>query len=267
MRPVRARIGKSAADALDVEAARGCGVAGDGRCSRQRPPGRRAGQPRRSERLDDARATAGDARSASEDVGGEGVDRAGRAPRPRRCRASAGRRARRRRAGRSVAPCAALHVVGEDLELRLRVRPARPRESSRFLFVCLRVGLLRVLADETLPLNTPRALPSGCPCRARGWCRAAARGRSRVWLSTCCVPLRRRRGRRACTPRPRRRGRTSRSLRASAPPSADAWRVEARCPRCLARRRSSPTWNACAALAAAACSGRGTASVSEQRSR
>ena len=139
----------------------------------------------------------------------------------------------------------ALHVVGEDLELRLRVDERLARE-EQVLVRLLRVGLLRVGAHEDLAVeDAARAARRECPCRARGSCRAAARGRSSCG---CRRAARRgpRRGRRARTRAPSAARTTSRSLRASAAPRARLWDVTA-----AARPTRTPTastWQASVAL-------------------
>ena len=83
----------------------------------------------------------------------------------------------------------ALHVVGEDLELRLGVDQGVARQ-QQVLVRLLRVGLLRVRPDDDLAVEDRRARPRrGCPCRARGSLQCGFAWSIVVWLSTCCVPV------------------------------------------------------------------------------
>ena len=140
----------------------------------------------------------------------------------------------------------ALHVVGEDLELRLRVDLRVVGQQQRLVRL-LRVGLLRVLADDDLAVeDRARTCPPGCPCRPRGSGNAASRDRSSCACRRACR-RRRRTGRSACTRRLRRRAPPMMSLRAIRPPNVSACDVNV-----LARCRRTATcarWNAVVGLA------------------
>ena len=117
----------------------------------------------------------------------------------------------------------ALHVVGEDLELRLGVDRRVVGQQQRPVGL-LGVGLLRVVPDDDLAVEDGAWRGRrGCPCRSRGSGSAAWRGR---WSCGCRPGARRRRGtaRSACTRRPRRRARATMSLRTSAPAERDGVR-------------------------------------------
>ena len=118
----------------------------------------------------------------------------------------------------------ALHVVGEDLELRLGVDLRVVGEQQRAVGL-LGVGLLRVRPDDDLAVeHRARACRRGCPCRPRG-CRSAA-WRDR---SSC-----------GCRPGARRRRDRGRSACSRAPsPSSSGDRC--RCGRACRRARTSAT--------------------------
>ena len=100
----------------------------------------------------------------------------------------------------------ALHVVGEDLELRLGVDLRVVGEQQRLVGL-LRVGLLRVLPDDDLAVEDG-ARPAGQDALVDLVARAVRLARDR---SSCAcrraTRRRRRRARSACTRRPRRRAR------------------------------------------------------------
>ena len=115
----------------------------------------------------------------------------------------------------------ALHVVGEDLELRLGVDRRVVGEQQRPVRL-LGVGLLRVLADDDLAVEdrarraAEDALVDLVAARSAAWrdrsscgCRRAARRRRGTGRSACSRRLRRRGWRRRRCGRARRRARTS----------------------------------------------------------
>ncbi len=70
----------------------------------------------------------------------------------------------------------AANVVGEDLELRIRVDD-RVVGEQEIAVGLLGVGLLRVLVDDDPAVEDRlRATRRGCPCRAGGCCSWATRG-------------------------------------------------------------------------------------------
>ena len=205
-----------------------------------------ARQPRRPAARSSSLAHRLERRSGSITSRRERAGSAGCAPRPGRCRARAGRRARPRRAGPTVAPC--VHFTSSaKISSCGFVLICASSESSSVLFVCFASVFCASGRTRMRPLKT-RARPAVEDALVELVARAV---RHRVVDRRVVVDqLRRRRpgrGRSACSPRPRRRAPRRR-----------------RCARCgrRARRRATtngsrrpswncvcPTWKAVGALA------------------